>query len=193
MPRLWWGTPDKSSTPQPRALQEIGNKKQSASQRFACRCDFPTFAKPRRSESLRDLYRKAAKLLHPDLTLDPEERKIRNRLMAEVNDAYRRGDEERIRAILRDWHASPENVQGDGPGAELVRVIRKIAQVEKRLQAIAVEIDRLRQRELFKLKQAVEEAHANGRDLLKELGEQLDEKIAQTREELKRATTKGTP
>src|SRR5262249_4454017 len=87
--------------------------------------------KPKWSESLRNLYRQAAKLLHPDLTLDGDEKVKRNRLMAEINDAYKRGDEERIRAILREWQASPESVQGDGPGAELIRVIRKIAQVEK--------------------------------------------------------------
>jgi hypothetical protein len=108
--------------------------------------------RPKRSESLDKLYRQAARLLHPDLTLDGDEKQQRHRLMAEVNDAYARGYEDRIRAILRDWHASPERVQGDGPGAELVRVIRKIAQVEKRLQAIAAELDRLRQGELFKLK-----------------------------------------
>lgn len=112
--------------------------------------------------------------------------------MAEVNDAYARGDEEKIRTILRDWHASPENVQGDGPGAELVRVIRQIAQVEKRLKTIAVELDQLRQGELFKLKQQVEEAQANGRDLLKELGERLDGEIAEAREELKQVTNAGT-
>ena len=43
-----------------------------------------------------------------------------------------------------------------------------------------------------KLKQAVEEASANGRDLLQDLAERLDRVIAQTREELKRATNKGT-
>lgn len=122
--------------------------------------------KPQRSESLRNLYREAAKLLHPDLTLDGEEKKKRDRLMAEINDAYKRGDEERIRAILREWHASPENVQGDGPGAELVRIIRKIAQVEQRLENIAAELEQLRQGELFKLKQQVEEARENGRDVL---------------------------
>src|SRR5439155_21788904 len=120
------------------------------------------------SGSLRKLYRQAILLLHPDRTLDGEEQKKRHLLTAEVNDAYARGDEERIRAILREWHASPESVQGDGPGAELVRVIRTIAQVEKRLKAIAVELDQLRQGESFKLKQAVEEAKASGRDLLKD-------------------------
>ncbi len=149
-------------------------------------------SKPKRSETLRNLYRQAAKLLHPDLTLDEEERKIRHRLMADLNEAYARGDEERIRAILREWHASPESVQGDGPGVELVRIIRKIAQVENRLKTITAEMDQLRQGELFKLKQQVEEAHANGRELLKDLAEQLDTEIAQTQFELKRATTAGT-
>jgi hypothetical protein len=148
---------------------------------------------PNRSESLRKLYRQAALLLHPDRTFDAAEKEKRHRLMAEVNEAYARGDEERIRAILREWHASPESVQGDGPGAELVRVIRMIAQVEKRLAAIAVELDQLRQGELFKLKQAVEDAQAKGRDLLKDLGERLDGEIAQAREELKRATAAGDP
>jgi hypothetical protein len=142
---------------------------------------------PKRSESLDKLYRQAARLLHPDLTLDGDEKKLRHRLMAEVNDAYARGDEDGIRAILRDWHASPESVQGDSPGAELVRVIRKIAQVEKRLQAIAAELDRLRQGELFKLKQQVEDARANGRDLLKDLAERLDGEIDHARQELERA------
>jgi hypothetical protein len=155
--------------------------------------DTVSASKPSRSESLRKLYRQAAMLLHPDRTLDGEEKKTRQRLMAEVNEAYQRGDEERIRAILREWHVSPESVQGDGPGAELVRVIRTIAQVEKRLKAIDAEMDELRKRELFKLKQSVEETEQTGRDLLMELAEQLDREIAQARDELKRATNGATP
>jgi hypothetical protein len=147
--------------------------------------------RPQRPDSLDRLYRQAARLLHPDLTLDGDEKQRRHRLMADLNDAYARGDEDGIRAILRDWHASPESVQGDSPGAELVRVIRKIAQVEKRLQAIAAELDWLREGELFKLKRQVEEAHANGLDLLKDLGEQLDWDIAQAREELNRTNAKA--
>jgi hypothetical protein len=142
--------------------------------------------KPKRSQSLDKLYRRAAKLLHPDLTLDPEERKKRHRVMAELNEAYARGDEAQIRAILRDWESSPENVQGDGPGAELVRVIRKIAQVEKRLKAIAAEIDQHSEAEFFKLKMQVDGALGEGRDLLKELAGQIDAEIGLARDELTR-------
>jgi len=129
-------------------------------------------------------------LLHPDRTLDGAEKEKRKRLMVEVNLAYQRGDEDMIRAILREWNASPENVQGDGPGAELVRIIRTIAQVEKRLKTISTEMDHLRQGELFKLKQQVADANANARELLKELSEQVDRQIAQAQEELKRASGK---
>lgn len=149
-------------------------------------------SKPKRSESLRNLYRQAAMLLHPDRTLDGMEKEKRRRLMAEVNDAYQRGDDERIRAILREWHASPESVEGDGPGVELVRIIRMIAQLERRLKTIAAEMEQLCQGELFKLKQQVEEAQASGRDLLKDLTEQLDGQIGQAREELKRTLNRST-
>ena len=128
---------------------------------------------PVQSDTLRKLYRKAAKLIHPDQTLNADEKQKRHELMAELNAAYARGDEERIRAILREWQASPESVQGDGPGAELIRVIRTIAQVEKRLKAIAVEIEQLRAGELFKLKQSVDDALATGRELLKDLADRL--------------------
>ena len=52
--------------------------------------------KPVQSESLRKLYRQAAKLLHPDLTLDPDEKQQRHRLMGEINAAYEkiRGERE---------------------------------------------------------------------------------------------------
>jgi DNA repair exonuclease SbcCD ATPase subunit len=140
---------------------------------------------PVQSDTLKKLYRKAAKLIHPDQTLNADEKQKRHELMVELNDAYARGDEERIRAILRNWHASPESVQGDGPGAELVRIIRTIAQVQKRLKAIAAEIEQLRAGELSKLKQAVDDALANGRELLKDLSERLDGEIADARAELK--------
>jgi hypothetical protein len=113
--------------------------------------------------------------------------------MAEINDAYARGDEERLRVILRDWHASPDNVAGDGPGAELIRVIRKIAQVEKRLKTIAAEMEQHRQGELFKLRQSVDEAHASGRDLLKQLVEHLDRQIAKAQDELRIACRGNEP
>ena len=133
------------------------------------------------SESLKKTYREVAKRLHPDLTTDEKERTRRQRLMAEANRAYADGDEARLQAILREWEESPESVTGEGPGAELVRTIRKIAQVEERLRTIDAEVARLKASELFELRVKVDEAEAEGRDVLVEMAARVDERAAKAR------------
>ena len=54
-----------------------------------------------------------------------------------------------IKQILDQWRSSPEHVRGDDTAAQLVRVIREIAQVRKRLDAIKTEIEELAQAELY--------------------------------------------
>ncbi|MBI1802203.1 MAG: J domain-containing protein, partial [Chloroflexi bacterium] len=136
------------------------------------------------SDSLKKLYRETAKRFHPDTTTDPHEKARRNKLMAEINRAYSDGDEARLQEILRQWEASPDSVQGEGPGAQLVRVIRQMAQVEERLTAIESEMAELMRSELLQLKTKVEEAEGNGRDLLAEMAAQVDGKIAEARRRL---------
>lgn len=129
------------------------------------------------SEELKRAYREVAKQLHPDLATDEEQRAARTRLMAEANRAYEDDDLARLVAILNEWHASPEFIKGDGPGAELVRIIRKIAQVEIRMEVIAAEIASLKESDLYKLKATVEDAQTKGRELLAEMALRLDERI----------------
>ncbi|MEE9148085.1 MAG: hypothetical protein V3U27_11890, partial [Candidatus Tectomicrobia bacterium] len=90
----------------------------------------------------------------------------RHAFMADVNQAYEEEDESRLRAILREWESNPEAVEGEGIGAELIRIIRKTAQVEERLRTIEIEMAELQTYELFHLKRKVEEAEAKGQDLL---------------------------
>jgi hypothetical protein len=143
------------------------------------------------TEELKALYRQAAKELHPDLTTDEEERARRQRAMAELNRAYEECDEERIRRILDEWRSSPEHVQGDDTAAQLVRVIREIAQARKRLDAIKAEVEELAGGELYRLKKQVEEAATRGQNLLAEIAVQLDARIAQARVRLKQVSQSG--
>jgi len=144
------------------------------------------------SESLRRLYREVARRIHPDLASDDRDRARRTQLMAEANRAYEEGDEARLQAILREWESSPEAVKGEGAGAELVRVIRKIAQVRRRLRDIQTEIARLKESDICKLKVKVDEAEAQGRDLLAEMVARLDWQIADARQELAARTQTRT-
>lgn len=137
------------------------------------------------SEELKRLYRNIARQLHPDLATDENERARRHLVMAEVNGAYASGDEERLRAILREWHSSPESITGEGPGAELIRVIRKIAQVEQRLRGIGSEIAELKASELHQLWIKVKDGGLRGRDVLTEMAEKVDTDITEAQERLR--------
>lgn len=105
--------------------------------------------KERPDEDCRKLYLRAAKLMHPDLAATGEEKERRHNFMAALNEAYEAGDAAAIQRVLDDWNASPESVPGDGIGAELIRVIRQIAQVEKRFQEIEEAMEALRQGDLY--------------------------------------------
>ncbi len=131
------------------------------------------------SKELKSLYREVAKRVHPDLST--EDRKTRQRLMAEANRAYERGDLERLKRILEEYESCPEAVQGEGVGAELVRVIRKITQVKRRLSEIEPEVQQLVGSDLAKLKAKEEEYGKQGRDLLQEMAQQVESQIVVAR------------
>ncbi|MBM3129039.1 MAG: molecular chaperone DnaJ [Chloroflexi bacterium] len=133
-------------------------------------------------EDLKKLYRELAKKIHPDLATDEKERARRNQMMAEVNRAYQDGNGERLQQIWRDWEFSPESVTGEGIAAELVRIIRKVAQVRDRLNAIETKIVQLHDADLYKLMMKVREAQQEGRDLLAEMVARLEEQIVGARE-----------
>ena len=144
------------------------------------------------SEDLKKLFRDVAKLIHPDLTTNEEERVLRTKLMAEANQAYEDGDEARLRAILREWQSSPEAIEGEDTGSRLVRTIRKIAQVRERLKAIELEITKLKATTIYELKTKFEDAMREGRDLFGEMAAQLDRQIKDAQEHLAEIRESGS-
>ena len=138
--------------------------------------------KPKPTENLKKLFREVAKRIHPDLATNDADRARREKLMAEVNLAYENGDEAKLRSILADWESSPDTVEGKGVGAELIRVIRKIAQIQKRLTNIDAEIQQLSTSDLYQLKAKADEAEKQGRDLLEEMAAQVEQRIEAAKE-----------
>ncbi len=141
---------------------------------------------------LKQLYRQVAKAVHPDLALDEEDRKVRERLMGEANTAYAAGDVERLRSILGDWESRPEVVGGEGVAAELVRHIRAIAAVEARLAEISDELEMLCSQDTFRLFEKTEQAREEGRDLIAEMVAEIEERIALARAKLDRLKAEGS-
>jgi len=137
---------------------------------------------------MKRLYRDVAKKIHPDLTSDRNDRAKRQQLMAEANQAYERGDQERLVKILTEYEHSPEAVEGEGAGAELVRVIRRVSQARSRLAEIEAEMQGLLRSDLYQLKLRVDEADKNGRSTLKEMIAKVDQQIALAKERLESPT-----
>ncbi|MGD0962369.1 MAG: hypothetical protein ABSA57_00550 [Candidatus Acidiferrales bacterium] len=133
---------------------------------------------------MKRLYREVAKRIHPDLTSDRDERMRREALMAEANKAYEAGDESQLNRILNAYETSLETVQGEGPGAELIRVIRRISQVRGRIAEIEAEAEELRRSDLHQLKSRLEEAQRHGRDVLKEMVDKVEQQIVQAKQRL---------
>jgi DnaJ-domain-containing protein 1 len=129
------------------------------------------------SEDIKKLYREVAKRIHPDLTTNPAEKARRQELMVEANQAYEAGDMEGLRAILYKWESNPESVKGEGVAADLVRVIRKLAQCRERLREIKQEMESVQETELHSLKYQAELAKEDGQDLLAVMAQELDEQI----------------
>lgn len=117
-------------------------------------------------------YHNLARIIHPDLALDAEEKVKRHELMAKLNDAYSAGNQNLLNKLVEDFRASPDFVKGGTVGDELVRAIRQIWQVKNRLKQLREEKLKAELSELFVLREKVQaEMLAGGRNLLKQMAE----------------------
>ena len=117
----------------------------------------------------RKAYHSLARIIHPDLALDAGEKEKRHGLMAELNQAYSTGDQAKLDRLAADYRAHPDLITGDTVGDQLVRVIRQIAQVKARLNALVIERKDTELSELYELRRKVEDEMSEGRDLLAQM------------------------
>jgi len=134
--------------------------------------------------SLKSLYRGVAKAVHPDLASDEGDRLRRQELMAVANQAYESGDRKSLEELFWDWEAGTATITGKDVASELIRVIRQIARLQQNIHAVILQIDELKQTDIYRFKLRVDEAHADGIDLLAEMVAKADEDIANLRKRL---------
>ena len=130
------------------------------------------------SEALKNLYRRIAKAIHPDLAIDEDEKVYRTELMARANDAYSHGDQAALTQIMADWENKDRNLRlQDAQSTELTLLEEKILRVRLRLKEIGAKIANLRNSELYQLMLKVEQAEQRGRDLLSEMANDIRRQI----------------
>ncbi len=116
-------------------------------------------------------YHNLARIIHPDLALDPKEKEKRHGLMAKLNEAYSAGDQAQLNKLVDDFKNSPDIVKGDSVGDDIVRAIRQVAQIKVRLKELKEEKSKAELSELFVLREKINAEFGEGRDLLKHMAE----------------------
>lgn len=129
-------------------------------------------------------YHNIARVIHPDLALDSDEKERRHGLMTELNRAYSSGDQQMLDKLMSEYRVSPDMVTGTSVGDELVRCIRQIAQVHNRLKELTKEGKEHEASELFDLFRKCEAEFAEGRDLLKHMAERAKTHISKSQRRL---------
>jgi hypothetical protein len=136
------------------------------------------------SDKLKKLYREVARKFHPDLSSCPQERRHRHQLMVEINRAYETGAEDRLQELL-EAGAGLESVEiGGSMSAEMILLVRRIAETKQRLAGIESDIEEITASEIYKLKLRVENAEAMGVDLFADLIAQVDRQVTKARNRL---------
>jgi len=166
--------------------------KQARQQAEASSKEYESFAKDSQKEAdyeppsdeCKRLYRRIASIIHPDKALDDAKRELGTRLMKDLNEAYAKRDMKRMERILAEWEESPDAVSGEGTGAELIRVIRAIAQVRRRIAEVESATTETMSGELHSLMMAVHKADAEGRNILSELAARVERQIGAAKAEL---------
>jgi hypothetical protein len=129
-------------------------------------------------------YHNLAKIIHPDLALDTEEKEKRHELMAKLNEAYSAGDQNLLNKLVEDFRDAPELIRGDSIGDELVRTIRQIFQIKNRLKELNEEKLKLELSELYTLREKVEAEMREGRNLLRQMAERTKTHILKAKRRL---------
>lgn len=176
-----------------RIYEELVTRKQQDLQRIQSQIDAilnQSEPSPQDSE-IRIVYRKLAKLIHPDLGATPEEMETRKDLMAQANSAFNEGDIETLNGIL-----SMIECESDRSGKVLLRtrielIKSEISKNRRKLSQATIQIMRKTQTEIYKTMTLHKQQMELGKDHLAELSHQLDLEIQNAQARLRSISTSG--
>ena len=127
--------------------------------------------KSEKNTSLKQLYRDLVRRFHPDLAIDPVERARRTEIMSHINEAYAAQDADTLEALARQTELA-----NDVPLVSLT-----VRHLQKTLDGLIDEIENLKRErdtlfygEMMRLKLDEKLARMRGRDLLREIVQEMN-------------------
>lgn len=135
------------------------------------------------TDRLKQLYRQLARSYHPDFAEDDADRERRNRLMAMINIAYEHHDVEALEAL--EQATDHDNAQAPADSAQRVAIPLEVLQLRDlqhqyferatELDDLQVQLSELKHDDLLDLQLSCSLAWADGRDLLQEIADDLEQ------------------
>ena len=140
----------------------------------------PPSPPPATQAQLKKIYRQLARQFHPDLAIDEADRQYRTDKMAAINDAYQAKSMVELMALAEELAAHQSRLEAtQPPDQEMAQALKEeIDRCRRRLRAIDNELQNLPNRTMVDLALRVKLAEREGRDLLAEMAEELERKIA---------------
>jgi hypothetical protein len=127
-------------------------------------------------EELKALFRKLAKLYHPDLTTDPYTKKRSVGVMTKINKAYAAGDVATLQSLMQP-PSPPEPPRRQSRGEIITELRNELVRLDRVVRDLQNDLNQLVNSETVRLMLDVSIAQRQGRDLLNELAEELTMKI----------------
>lgn len=146
---------------------------------------------------LKQAFRRAAMMMHPDRATTEPERLRRHGLMIKVNLAYERGDQQAIENLVLEFIQDPrmqeiedpEEIADQGVELKILKIIRRTGQLRRRMDEIQQELYEKKQSDIYKFKITIERAELRGGDPLGDLAEQLLQELSERRIRLEEIAT----
>lgn len=129
-------------------------------------------------QECKTLYHRLARKFHPDIAQDEEQRKKFNKIMAAINEAYGNGDLGTLKKYMRQVERE-EKITKEIPEEKLARLKEDYEIILGIITKLRAELEDLVASETYKLKKKVDQAKKEGRDLLQELANSINEEITE--------------
>lgn len=127
-------------------------------------------SKPK-NRNIKELYRKLARMYHPDMADNEDDRARRNHLMAMINEAYAEQDIEALQALDESTEDMPQadNIQMPLNVLKMRKLQQKSADLAVRIMDLKADHTELMHSPMMNLKIQWKLARMKGRDLLQEM------------------------
>ena len=145
----------------------------------------PPVPGPLPTGDIKQLYREAAKRMHPDLAPDEDTRQHAEAFMKRLNQAFAAADAGAIADLVRQWESSPyATAPAVAEEAQVARAARRVSALQAAVDRAQARLDEVRASDLAGMMERAMAAAVQGSDLLAEWRASSEAALAAARQRL---------